>query len=97
MYEGLKNPVLQPLLFVQQAEAGPTMLTPVLYFMYFLMLLISYVNISIGLEHNAKARKIQYFLGIKPWLFVQQAEALTGGPNHAYTCFVLCVLFNATY
>ena len=77
------------------------MLTPVLHFVYFLMLLISYVNISIGLEPNArhtrrctKAWKILYFLGIQPRLSVRQADALTVELNHAYAWFVL---LNATY
>ena len=53
------------------------MLTPVLYFVYFLMLLISYLNISIGLEDNARRVRILYFLGIEPRLSVRQADALS--------------------
>ena len=69
------------------------------------MLLISYVNISIGLKPNLtlmlgtpegvrRLEKSLNFLGIETWLSVRQADALTAGLNHAYACFVL---FNSTY
>ena len=74
-------------------------------FCTFLILLISYVNYSIGLKPDLtliqgtpeSARRLEQtlnLLGIELWLSVRQADTLTAGLNHAYLCFVL---FNSTY